>query len=338
MKKKLVSFFMAALLAVSLVGCGETGNKGAEGSGTADTKTEAVTGDQVYQVGVCQLVQHDALDAATQGFQDALKAAFGDKVKIDVQNAQGDSATCSTIVNGYVANNFDLIMANATPALQAAVAATTTIPIVGTSVTDYATALAMKEWNGTTGINVTGTSDLAPLDQQEDMILELVPNVQKVAILYCSAEANSAYQATKIADFLTEDGVAYQEYTFADSNDLQAVVNAAVSECDAMYIPTDNTAASNMTLISNVTGPAGIPVVCGEENMMKAGGLATLSINYYDIGYAAGEMAVDILANGKDPASMPIGTASATTKEYFPGYAEIIGFAAPEGYKAVTND
>ncbi|MBR1439634.1 MAG: ABC transporter substrate-binding protein [Lachnospiraceae bacterium] len=337
MKKRLLSILMAGVLAMAAVACGEPAATGNSGSAATESKADNAASGKTYHVGVCQLVQHDALDAATQGFVDALKAAYGDSVEVEVQNAQGDSATCSTIVNGFVANNYDLIMANATPALQAAVSATTTIPIVGTSVTDYATALAINDWNGTTGINVTGTSDLAPLDQQEDMILELVPDAKKVAILYCSAEANSAYQASKIKEYLTEDGVGFEEYTFSDSNDLQAVVTAAVSECDAMYIPTDNTAASNMTLISNVTGPAGMPVICGEENMMKAGGLATLSINYYDIGYAAGEMAVEILTNGKNPAEMAIGTAATSTKEYYPLYANTIGFTVPEGYKAVED-
>ena len=333
MKKKLLSVFLCCAMVFGMVACG-----GTEAAGNADANTGANEGGNAdgatYTVGICQLVQHDALDAATQGFEDAITEALGDSVTFDLQNAQGDSATCSTIVTGFVSNNYDLIMANATPALQAAVSATDSIPILGTSVTDYATALALDSWSGTTGMNVSGTSDLAPLDQQEDMILEIVPDVTKVGIIYCLAEANSAYQATEIEKYLDEDGIAYGEYTFADSNDMQAVVTSAVAECDAIYIPTDNTAASNMTIVSNVCQPAGIPVICGEENMMMSGGLATLSISYYDIGYAAGQMAVEILTNGADVSTMPVQTASTTTKKYNAAYAEAIGIEMPEGYEA----
>ncbi len=336
MKKRLLATLLCGVMAVSATACGSTETASTE-EATSETTT-TVNADATYTVGICQLVQHDALDAATQGFMDALTENLGDEVTFDLQNAQGDSATCSTIVTGFVSNDYDLIMANATPALQAAVSATSTIPIVGTSVTDYATALAFDSWDGTTGMNVTGTSDLAPLDQQEDMILELVPDVEKVAILYCSAEANSAYQAQEIEKYLEEDGVAYQEYTFADSNDMQSVVSTAAAECDCFYIPTDNTAASNMTIVANICEPAGIPVICGEENMMSAGGLATLSISYYDIGYAAGEMAVEILTNGADPATMEIQTASTTTKKYNPEFAAAIGFEMPEDYEAVETD
>ena len=240
-------------------------------------------------------------------------------------------------MTGFVNNDYDLILANATPALQAAVAATTDIPILGTSVTDYGAALNLTDFTGTTGMNVSGTSDLAPLDQQEKMIVELVPDVKKVAILYCSAEANSEFQATEIEKYLDEDGIAYQEYTFADSNDLQSVVNSAVSDCDAMYIPTDNTAASNMTIVSNVTEPAGIPIICGEENMCKAGGLATLSISYYDLGYTTGQQAIRILSEGEDISTMAIEKAAATTKEYNASYAEALGMTMPEDYVAIPD-
>lgn len=304
---------------------------------TADETEETAASDASYTVGVCQLVQHDALDAATQGFIDTLTEEFGDSITIDSQNAQGDSATCATIINGFVSNDYDLILANATPALQAAVAGTTTIPILGTSITDYATALNIDDWTGTTGINVSGTSDLAPLDQQEDMILELVPDVQQVAVFYCSAEPNSKYQAEVIEGYLDEDGVAYEEYTFADSNDLQSVITAAIADCDVVYIPTDNTAAANMTLVANVTEPAGIPVITGEQNMCAAGGLATLSISYYDLGVATGEQAIDILENGTDVSTMEIEYASATTKMYNPEYAEAIGIEIPDDYEAIES-
>lgn len=321
--KKIFKLFSLALcfcmIAASLVSCADTGS-------------------DVYTVGICQLMQHDALDKATEGFKAALTDKLGDKVKFDEQNAQGDNPACSTICTGFASNNYDLIMANATPALQAAVSATGTIPIIGTSVTDYATALEYDTWNGTTGINVTGTCDLAPLEQQEDMILELVPDVKKVAILYCSAEANSNYQSEVVQKCLEEDNVEYQVYTFSDSNDIQSVLTSAANECDCIYIPTDNTAASNMTIVSNVCKDAKIPVICGEENMAKVGGLATLSISYYDIGYAAGEMAYEILVNGQAPGEMPIRTAEAAVKKYNPDCAAALGITVPEDYAAIELD
>ncbi|WP_206099988.1 ABC transporter substrate-binding protein [Oribacterium sp. C9] len=344
---KLTAVSMAAVIAAaSLTACGSsaspaTTEKAAETSAaSAESAAPAgASGDKQFKVGICQLVQHSALDAATKGFVDVLKEKYGDNVVIDEQNAQGDSATCTTIINGFVSNEYDLILANATPALQAAMNATQDIPILGTSVTDYGTALAMDNFDASkgTGINVSGTSDLAPLEQQEDMILEIVPDVKKVSILYCSAEANSKYQATEIGKYLKEDGIEYQEFTFADSNDLQSVVQSAVADCNALYIPTDNTAASNMTVVTNIAQPAGIPIICGEENMMMSGGLATLSISYEDLGRATGEQAIEILSNGADVKTMPIAYASATTKEYNKAYADAIGITMPSDYKALEK-
>ena len=295
--------------------------------------------EKAYTVGICQLVQHAALDAATQGFMDALTEKLGDNVKFDLQNAQGESTTCSTIVTGFVANEYDLIMANATPALLAAVAATDTIPILGTSVTDYATALAIDDMDASvgTGINVSGTSDGVPAQLYADTLLELVPDAKNVAILYCSSEPNSVLQAQQFAACMDEKEVNTRVYTFTDSNDIQAVVTAAVESADAMYIPTDNTAASNMTIINNVCSGAGLPVVCGEEGMCGAGGLATVSISYYDIGHVCGEMAYDVLVNGADVSTMPIGYAASPVKKYNPDYAQAIGFEMPQGYEAIET-
>ena len=293
-----------------------------------------------YTVGICQLVQHAALDAATQGFQDALTEKLGENVKFDLQNAQGDIPTCSTIVTGFVANEYDLIMANATPALLAAVSATDTIPILGTSVTDYATALAIEGMDATvgTGINVSGTSDGVPAQLYADTVMELVPEVKKVSIVYCSAEPNSVLQADQFIACMDELDVATEVFTFADSNDIQAVVTAAIEGADAIYIPTDNTAASNMTIISNICAPANMPVICGEEGMCGAGGLATVSISYYDIGYVCGEMAYEVLVNGADISTMPIGYAASPEKKYNPDYAEAIGFEVPEDYAAIVTE
>lgn len=322
--KKLISLVLAAAMML--------------GAGSAVTaKAEE---EKTYTVGICQLVQHAALDAATQGFMDALTEKLGDNVKFDLQNAQGETTMCSTIVTGFVANEYDLIMANATPALLAAVAATDTIPILGTSVTDYGTALAIDDMDATkgTGINVSGTSDGVPAQRYADTVLELVPDAKNVAVLYCSAEPNSVLQADQFVTCMDEKGVKTTVYTFTDSNDIQAVVTTAVEGADAMYIPTDNTAASNMTIISNVCGGVNLPIICGEEGMCGAGGLATVSISYYDIGHVCGEMAYDILVNGADVSTMPIGYAASPAKKYNPDYAATIGFEMPEGYEAIETE
>lgn len=336
MKKKLLSTLMATAMVLGLVGCGNASSTQTASGSTSST--EAGTDGKVYHIGVCQLVEHEALDAATQGFQDALKDKLGENnVVFDVQNAQGEETNCATICTGFVSDNVDLILANATASLQAASAATNSIPIVGTSITDYATALNADDWNGTSGTNITGTSDLAPLDQQEAMIKELVPDVTQVGIVYCSAEANSVFQANQIEAALEKDGIAYKEYSAADSNEIQSVVTKAVSECDCLYVPTDNTMAANVDIIKNVTVPAGIPVIAGEEGICQ-GALATLSISYYDIGQAAGEMAYEILVNGKDPGTMEIEYASATTKEYNADVADALGISIPDDYVKLSTE
>ena len=327
---------MATAMVLGLVGCGNASSTQTASGSTSST--EAGTNGKVYHLGVCQLVEHEALDAATQGFQDALKDKLGENnVVFDVQNAQGEETNCATICTGFVSDNVDLILANATASLQAASAATNSIPIVGTSITDYATALNADDWNGTSGTNITGTSDLAPLDQQEAMIKELVPDVTQVGIVYCSAEANSVFQANQIEAALEKDGIAYKEYSAADSNEIQSVVTKAVSECDCLYVPTDNTMAANVDIIKNVTVPAGIPVIAGEEGICQ-GALATLSISYYDIGQAAGEMAYEILVNGKDPGTMEIEYASATTKEYNADVADALGITIPDDYVKLSTE
>ena len=289
----------------------------------------------VYRIGICQLVQHTALDAATQGFQDALTEKLGDSVVFDLQNASGDTNTCSTIMNGFIANNVDLIMANATPALQAAVAASGDIPILGTSVTDYATALEIDNWSGATGINVSGTSDLAPLDQQAAMLRELFPDAKKVGLLYCSAEPNSKYQVDVIRGYLEQMGYECTDYTFADSNDVASVTQNACDGSDVIYIPTDNTAASCTEAIRNVVEPAKVPVIAGEEGICRSCGVATLSISYYDLGYATGEMAYEVLVNGADIATLQIRFAPNVTKEYNAELCGLLGVTVPEDYKAI---
>ena len=288
-----------------------------------------------WTVGVCQLVQHPALDAATQGFKDALVKGLGDDVKIDEQNASGEPANCSTIVNGFVAKNVDLILANATAPLQAAASATSTIPVLGTSITDYASALEISGWTGTVGTNVSGTSDLAPLSEQAAMIKELFPEAKKVGILFCSSEANSVYQVEEIEKYLAALSVSTERFSFTDTNDVASVAQKAADSCDVIYIPTDNTAASNTEAIANVVIPAKTPVVAGEEGICSGCGVATLSISYYDIGYATGEMAVSILKDGADVSKMPVQYAPQVTKKYNASICAQLGIEAPEGYEAI---
>lgn len=285
-----------------------------------------------YKVGVCQLVQHAALDQATQGFVDALKAELGEEnVEIDVQNASGDTNVCNTIIGNFVSQDVDLIMANATPALQAAYNATATIPILGTSITEYGVALDVVLQNGIVGGNVSGTSDLAPLDQQAQMILDFCPDTQKVGIIYCSAEANSAYQVSEMTKFLNALGVEVKAFAFADSNDISSVVTAACAECDVLYIPTDNTAASCAETIGNIVREHRIPVFTGEENPAKVCGVASLTISYYDLGVATGKMAAKILKGEADISTMPVEYAPAT-KKYNKEMCEFLGLEVPEGY------
>ena len=330
--KKVMALIMAIMMTGSLTACGSLAQQAAE-----ETTANASVQEQVYQVGICQLVQHEALDAATLGFTEALKEVLGDQVVIEEQNASNDQATCATIINQFVASDVDLIMANATPALQAAIAATDTIPIVATSITDYATALEISDWTGTTGMNVTGTADLAPLEEQAAMILELVPEAKKVAILYCSAEPNSKYQSDIVTGELQKLGIEVEEFTFADSNDVMLVTEAACAAADVIYVPTDNTVASNTEMINNVALDAGIPIVAGEAGACKGCGVATLSIDYYSIGFKAGEMAADILANGTDPGTMEIGFAEELTKQVMVSRCEELGITVPEGYEPIAE-
>ena len=315
--KKLVALLLTLVVlttsCLAFTGCGDKENK-------------------TFKVGVCQLVQHAALDQATQGFIDALKAELGaENVEIDVQNAAGDTNVCNTIVGNFVSKNVDLIMANATPALQAAYNATTKIPILGTSITEYGVALGTPLTNGVVGGNISGTSDLAPLDQQAQMIVDFCPNVKKVGIIFCSAEANSRYQVDEMTKFLNALGVTTVEFSFSDTNDISAVVTAATEQCDALYIPTDNTAASCAETIGNIVREKMIPVFTGEENTARVCGVASLTISYYDLGVATGKMAAKILKGEADISEMPVEYAPAT-KKYNPEMCELLGLEVPEGY------
>ena len=332
--KKFFALALALVMLLGLAACGSKTEPAAEGSAA-----EAVTpSDAAFVVGICQLVQHEALDAATQGFKDALVKEFGeDGVVFEEQNAAGDPATCSTICDGFVTEGVDLILANATPALQAAATATDSIPVLGTSITEYGVALDLDNFNGVVGTNVSGTSDLAPLDEQAKMVTELCPDAKTVGILYCASEANSVYQAEVVKAELEKAGLTVNVYTFSDSNDVAAVTGTACDECDALYIPTDNTAASCTEAINNVAQPAGVPIIAGEEGLCKGCGVATLSISYYELGVATGEMAAKILKGEANVAEMEIGYDPNPVKKYNPELVEALGLTIPDDYVAIEG-
>ena len=340
--KKILAMILAAVMLLTMAACGASSDvteapkanvAETKAADTAAEETEAAA--ETYKIGICQLVQHDALDAATQGFKDALTEKLGDAVSFDEQNASGDSANCATIVNGFVSDDVDLIMANATAPLQAAASATADIPVLGTSVTDYATALEIEDWTGTVGNNISGTSDLAPLDQQAAMVNELFPDAETVGLLYCTAEPNSVYQCTVIEEYLKGYGYTVEWFGFTDTNDDNAVTQEACDGSDVIYIPTDNTAAANTEAIANVVVPAGVPVVAGEEGICSGCGVATLSISYYDLGYQTGLMAYEILANGADVTTMAVEYAPEVTCKYNASICDQLGVTVPDTYVAI---
>ena len=334
MKKtaKLTALLLALVMALSLAACSGGAENTPPPAGN-NSQTPAPDGSETYVVGICQLLPHTALNAATEGFKAALTEAFGSNVEIKEGNAGGDPANCATIIDGFVVDGVDLILANATPALTAAASATDTIPILGTSVTNYGIALNLDSTEDKVlGGNISGTSDLAPLDQQAAMVQELFPDAKNVGLVYCSAEANSLYQVETIKGYLEDMGYACTQYAFTDVNDLSSVVQTACDNSDVLYIPTDNTAADNAETIANVTVPAKVPVICGEEGICAGCGVATLSISYYEIGHLAGEMAVQILKGEKNVSELAIGFDTTLDKKYNPSICEQLGLTMPEDY------
>lgn len=333
--KKLLSLLCILAMIFALSACG--GSQPAATETPADPAAEASAGAQTFSIGICQLVQHPALDAATEGFKTALTEKLGDSVSFNEQNASGDPATCSVICNQFVSDEVDLILANATASLQAASSATNSIPLLGTSITDYGTALGIEGFTGVSGTNISGTSDLAPLDGQAQLLAELFPEAKTVGILYCSGEPNSKFQAETITPMLTELGYTVSEYTFADSNDVANVTASACADNDVLYIPTDNVAASCTEAINNVAIVEKTPIITGEEGLCRGCGVATLSISYFDLGYETGLMAVEILTQGADVSAMEIRYAPQFTKEYNAAICETLGISAPEGYVPVPE-
>ena len=335
-KWKVGTALLALTMAATLAGCG---NQASQQSQSAQ-QTPAGDGaaDVTYTVGVVQLTPHEALDQATQGFQDALKEAFGDAVTVDVQYAANDPATCATIANSFVSSKVDLILGNSSAAVQAAASATGDIPVLGTSVTEYGVALGIENFSGTVGTNVSGTSDLAPLDQQAAMIQEWCPDAKTVGLLFCSAEPNSQYQVDTVQAFLQELGYTCTQYPFSDSNDMAAVTQTAADNSDVIYVPTDNTVASNASIVDNICRPAKIPVFAGEQGICAGCGVATLSISYYDLGVTTGQMAVKILKGEADISQMPIEYAPKFTKMYNEEICKDLGLTPPEGYTPIPTE
>ena len=338
MKKtaKLTALLLALVMALSLAACSGTSLDSAapnESKATPENSNEPA-GDVKYVVGICQLAPHVALDAATEGFIDALNEKLPGQVDIQNKNAAGDSPTCATIINGFVSDGVDLIMANATAPLQAAASATNSIPVLGTSITEYGVALGIENFSGTVGANVSGTSDLAPLDQQAAMIQEWYPNAETVGLLYCAGEANSQYQVDAVQRCLEDMGYTCTQYAFADSNDVSAVCRAASDASDVLYVPTDNTAASNAPIIDNICRGV-TPVFTGEEGVCRGCGAATLSISYYDVGRRTGEMAAAILTGRADVSAMAVEYAPAFVKKYNAAVCADLGVTVPAGYEAI---
>lgn len=318
--KRILAFICAVMLLIGLTACGAP---------AAD--------DGKYVIGICQLTPHPALDRATQGFKDAVNEGLGaENVTIEFRDAAGEASNCATIINGFVASNVDLIMANATPAVAAAYNATDSIPILGTSVTEYGVALGLDDFNGTVGANVSGTSDLADLSKQAQMLVDWCPDAKKVALLYCSAEANSKYQVDVMTAELEAKGLECQPFSFTDTSDLFSVTTEACNYADVIYVPTDNTVANNASAIDAICRPAGVPVIAGEAGICAGCGIATMSIDYYDLGYLTGQMAVKILKDGADITKMPIAYVEDVAYLYNEDICADLNITPVAGYEKLT--
>ena len=323
MKKKLLSAALAATMALTLAACGGEGQSADDPDG--------------YTIGICEQMEHVSLSEATQGFMDGLTELLGaDKVVFREQNAGGEQTNCTTIMNGFLAEGVDLILANATWPLQAAASATADTPILGTSVTDYAVALGLEDFDGTVGGNISGTSDLVDLEAQAAIISELFPDAGTVGLLYCSGEPNSVYQIETVRGYLEPLGYACEIFAFTDVNDLASVTQAACDACDVIYIPTDNTVATNVESVANVVLPAGVPVVGGDPGICSGCGVATIATDYYELGRLTAEMAAQVLTGEADISSMPV-QYGAMEKIYDPENCELLGISIPEGYNAVEG-
>ena len=324
MHKKLLSAALAAAMTLTLAACGTPAGDGNDGD------------DAGYTVGICEQMEHVSLSEATRGFKDALTGIFGeDGIEFKEGNALGEQSSCAAIIDGFVSDGVDLILANATYPLQAAASATADIPVLGTSVTDCATALGLEGFDGTVGSNVSGTSDLVPLGDQAALIAELFPGAETVGLLYCSGEPNSVYQIETVSDALEAMGYACEAFAFTDVNDLSSVTERACEESDVLYIPTDNTVAANTETVANIVIPAGVPVVGGDPGICSGCGVATITCDYYELGRLTGELAAGILRGETDVSTLPIQYLE-PLKVYDSANCEALGISVPEGYTALA--
>ena len=319
--KHLIMGVTAVLTVGIIAGCG---------GGGGQKKTE--DGKKMYKVGIVQLVEHNALDAANKGFVDGLKKRGyeeGKNIEIDRQNAQADQSNLANISQRFISNKANLICAIATPAAQTVANATKDIPIVGTAITDYESAKLVKS-NAKPGGNVTGTSDMNPIKEQVDLLMKFCPNAKTVGVIYCSSEVNSEVQVKAMKEYAASKGLKVETATISTVNDIQQAAQSLVSKVDAFYAPTDNVLASAMPTLLSVTDPAKKPVICGEENMVKAGGLATYGIDYYKLGLQTGDMGADILDGKKKPADMPVQTAKDLKASINKKNADTLGVKIPD--------
>ena len=314
--KKLITIFLAGILIIS---CSNNS------ANTSSNNTETL------KIGILQLVEHNALDQANQGFIDGLKEAGyedGKNITIDYQNAQGEQANCITISQKFVNDRVNLILAIATPAAQAVANTTKDIPILITAVTDPADAKLVAD-NTSPGGNVTGTSDLTPVKEQIELLKKLVPSAKNIAFLYNSSEQNSKFQVDIAKAKSDEIGLSYMDATITNPNDIQQVVQSLVGKVDAIYVPTDNMVSAGMANVIAITEPAKIPVICGEVGMLNAGGLATYGIDYYELGKLTANQAVKILKGESSPASMPIEYIQNPVLEVNTNAAQKLGITIP---------
>lgn len=334
MTKKITAALAAMAMLFSAAACGETTEPAnTDSSETTPLAQPADAPEGGYKIGAIQLMTHVALDQAYEGFVQYFADqgyVNGENITITYQNGQGETTNLSTIADQYIGDNVDLIFAIATPSAQAAAGKTSEIPIIGTAITDFAEA-GLVDSNENPGTNVSGTNDMNPIAQQLDLMFELFPDVKTVGFLYNSSEDNSVLQTNIAKEYLEGKGISWVERTVSSTNDVQQAVTSIVTECDAIYLPTDNVFASSMTIVSEVANGAKIPTICGESGMVHGGGTATLGINYFSIGYQAGEMALRVL-QGTDISAMPV--ESSTNYDYcFNGdSAAAIGLTIPDKY------
>ena len=321
MRRKLLSAALAATMALTLAACG--------------SEEQSADNPDAYTIGICEQMEHVSLSEATRGFKDALTELLGEgNVVFQEQNAGGEQTNCTTIMNGFISDGVDLILANATWPLQAAASATADIPILGTSVTDYGTALGIEDFSGTVGGNISGTSDLADLEAQAEVLHELFPNAKTVGLLYCSGEPNSVYQIETVRGYLEPMGYTCEVYAFTDVNDLASVTQTACDNSDVIYIPTDNTVAANTETVANVVIPAGVPVVGGDPGICSGCGVATIATDYYELGRLTGEMAAQILQGEADISTLAV-QYGPMQKLYNSANCEALGVSVPEDYVEV---